>query len=262
MRKLEELCRLDGRVALVTGGEGHIGSAICDALEEWGATVVSADKAPERGERRSDSATDRLYRSVDLANPDAAAGLVEDVLGETQRLDILVHSAAFVGTTDRPGWNVPFSEQSPEIWDEALRVNLTAAFALAQAARPALSESGRGSVVLVSSIYGMVGPDLRLYDGTAMNNIAAYAASKGGVLQLTRYLATVLAPAVRVNALTPGGVWRGQPDTFVERYVERTPMGRMASEEDLKGAAAYLASDLSAYVTGQNLVVDGGWTAW
>ena len=108
----------------------------------------------------------------------------------------------------------------------------------------------------------MVGPDMRLYENTPVGNPAAYAASKGGLLQLTRWLATVLAPDVRVNAITPGGVWRDQPTEFYERYVGSTPLRRMATEEDLKGAVAYLASDLSAYVTGHNLVVDGGWTAW
>ena len=119
-----------------------------------------------------------------------------------------------------------------------------------------------GAVILFASTYGMVGPDMRLYAGTPMANPAGYSASKGGLLQLMRYFATLLAPRIRVNAISPGGVWRNQPELFLERYVARTPLGRMAAEGDLKGAVAYLASDLSAYVTGHNLVVDGGWTAW
>lgn len=111
-------------------------------------------------------------------------------------------------------------------------------------------------------MYGHVGPDMRLYAGTTMANPVGYGASKGGLLQLTRYLSTLLAPHVRVNAISPGGIWRGQPDAFHEQYRQRTPMGRMATEEDMKGAVAYLASDLSAFVTGHDLVVDGGWTAW
>jgi NAD(P)-dependent dehydrogenase (short-subunit alcohol dehydrogenase family) len=107
-----------------------------------------------------------------------------------------------------------------------------------------------------------VGPDFQLYEGTPLANPAAYGVSKAGLLQLVRYLATALAPGVRVNAISPGGVERGQPEVFQARYRERTPLGRLASEEDLKGAIAYLASDLSSYVTGHNLVVDGGWTAW
>ena len=117
-------------------------------------------------------------------------------------------------------------------------------------------------MINVGSIYGMVGPDMRLYEGTTMGNPAAYAASKGGLLQFTRWLATILAPEVRVNSITPGGVWRNQPEAFHERYKARTPLRRMAHEEDFKGAVAYLASDLSSYVTGHNLLVDGGWTVW
>ena len=133
---------------------------------------------------------------------------------------------------------------------------------LVHAGREELARSGSGAVILFGSTYGLVGPDFSLYDGTAMANPTAYGASKGGVLQLVRYLATTLAPAVRVNAISPGGVERGQPEQFQERYRARTPLRRMAREEDLKGAVAYLASDLSAYVTGHNLVVDGGWTVW
>jgi NAD(P)-dependent dehydrogenase (short-subunit alcohol dehydrogenase family) len=184
------------------------------------------------------------------------------VLQELGRLDIVIHSAAYGGDTKFPGWTVPFDQQTTEAWDRALRVNLTSAFALAQAARQPLTDSEHGSIIFISSIYGLVGPDLSLYEGTSMTNPAGYGASKGGLLQLMRYLATVLAPQIRVNAISPGGVWRRQPEPFHERYRARTPLGRMATEEDLKGAAAYLASDLSSYVTGHNLVVDGGWTVW
>jgi NAD(P)-dependent dehydrogenase (short-subunit alcohol dehydrogenase family) len=157
---------------------------------------------------------------------------------------------------------VPFLEQDSTTYHKALDVNLAAPFVLVQSCTEALKASGHGSVINIASIYGLVGPDLRLYEGTSMGNPAGYAASKGGLIQLTRWLATVLAPDVRVNAITPGGIWRDQPETFREQYVARTPLGRMGTEGDLKGAAAYLASNLSAYVTGQNLIVDGGWTAW
>jgi NAD(P)-dependent dehydrogenase (short-subunit alcohol dehydrogenase family) len=184
------------------------------------------------------------------------------VVKEFGRLDIVIHSAAYGGDTKFPGWAVPFDEQTTEAWERALRVNLTSAFALAQAARQPLTDSGHGSIVLISSIYGLVGPDMSLYEGTSMANPAGYGASKGGLLQLMRHLSTVLAPHVRVNAISPGGVWRQQPEAFHNRYRARTPLGRMATEEDLKGAAAYLASDLSSYVTGDNFVVVGGWTTW
>ena len=170
--------------------------------------------------------------------------------------------AALVGSTALPGWACAFEEQRADTWRRALEVNLTGPFVLTQAAAPLLAASGRGSIINLGSIYGIVAPDPALYTGTSMGSPAAYAASKGGLLQLTRWLATMLAPRIRVNAISPGGVWRSQPDAFRTRYEARTPLGRMAREEDLAGAVAFLASDLSAYVTGQNLVVDGGFTAW
>jgi NAD(P)-dependent dehydrogenase (short-subunit alcohol dehydrogenase family) len=171
-----------------------------------------------------------------------------------------VHAAALVGTSTLSGWSAPFAEQSVAAWDEALRVNLTSAFVLVQEARTALRASGHGAVILFGSIYGRVGPDPDLYASTGLTNPVAYGVSKGGILQLMRYMAAELAPEVRVNAISPGGLERGQPEEFLRRYEQRTPLGRMGTESDLKGAIAFLASDLSAYVTGHELVVDGGWT--
>ncbi len=254
MRPLRELGDLTGRRALVAGGAGHVGRAAVDALRELGAHVAICDL-----EDRPDGAQ---WIRADLAEEAEARRAMRVALEQLGGLEILVHCAALVGTAELDGWAVPFERQSVEAWRRALDVNLTSAFVLAQEAAPALGRSGHGSVILFGSIYGLAGPDPSLYDGTAMENPAAYGASKGGLLQLTRHLATVLAPEIRVNAISPGGVERGQPKEFQERYRTRTPLRRMATEEDLKGAVAFLASDLSSYVTGHNLVVDGGWTAW
>lgn len=267
MKTICELMDLSGRVALVTGGGGHIGSAIAGAFLEAGANVALCDLSLEACERRAGELEKagggrKVYIAADLTKEADAREAVQDVIRRFERLDILVHCAAFVGTTKYPGWTEPFEKQSVGAWDAAMRVNLTAAFVMAQEAASPLKASGHGSVILISSIYGLVGPDWTLYEGTNMTNPAGYAASKGGLIQLARHLATLLAPEVRVNCLTPGGVWRGQPEVFHERYKARTPLCRMATEEDLKGAALFLASDLSSYVTGHNLVVDGGWTAW
>lgn len=241
-----------GRRALVAGGSGHVGRAAVEALEEAGADVLVADIEGD---------DDRTIR-CDLRDEGAVAGAVRATVDRLGGLDVVVHCAALVGSSDRAGWTVPFAEQSVGTWDEALRVNVTSAFVLVREAQAELAGSGHGSVILFASIYGSVGPDPSLYQGTAMVNPVAYGVSKGGVVQLMRYLATMLAPAVRVNAISPGGIVRGQNASFVERYRARTPLGRMATEEDIKGAVAYLASDLSAYVTGHDLVLDGGWTAW
>lgn len=267
MKSLKELMNLRGRVALITGGGGHIGAAMCETLAELGAAIVALDVAQESctdvaGRIHEMYGVEILSLVIDLSHEKAVRSVPETVLERFGRLDILVNCAALVGRSELKGWITPFLEQRADTWRLALEVNLTAAFVLVQACAEALTASGHGSVVNIGSIYGMVGPDMRLYENTAMGNPAAYAASKGGLLQLTRWLATVLAPDVRVNAITSGGVWRNQPEVFHKRYVARTPLRRMATEEDLKGAAAYLASDLSAYVTGHNLVVDGGWTVW
>lgn len=267
MKSVAQLQDLHGRVALITGGAGHVGRAMADALAELGASVaiLDLDGGAAGDVARRVAATHGVLTqvlAVDLADDAAVRVVPERVAGELGRLDILINNAALVGASPLRGWAVPFAEQDVSTWRAALEVNLTAAFVLTQAAAPALAASGHGSIINVGSIYGVVGPDLGLYEGTTLGNPAAYAASKGGLIQFSRWLATSLAPRVRVNAVSLGGIERGQAAPFMNRYVARTPMGRMGREEDLKGAVAYLASDLSAYVTGHNLVVDGGWTAW
>lgn len=263
MRALRELMELTGRKALLTGGAGHLGRACAEALLELGASVAILDQDSDACRTcAAELGANAVALSCDLADETATRAAVQTALRTFGGLDILVHCAAYVGTTQAQGWAVPFERQEVAAWDAALRVNLTAAFVLAQEAREALAMSGHGSIILFSSIYGVTGPDLGLYEGTSMVNPAGYGASKAGLLQLARHLATTLAPRIRVNAISPGGVWRGQPQAFRERYEARTPLKRMAVEEDVKGAVAYLASDLSAYVTGHNLLVDGGWTAW
>ena len=235
---ITELMNLKERVAVVTGATGHIGRVICETLSELGAKVVPVDR-----------------QEYDLEVQEQRTALVYCLKSEYSKIDILVNNAAFVGSSDLQGWSVPFEEQSVETWRRVLEVNLTAVFDLCKNLLPA-------NIINIGSVYGVFGPDWRLYKGTTMGNPAAYAASKGGLIQLTRWLATTLAPQTRVNAISPGGVFRNQPEEFVQRYEEKVPLRRMATEQDFKGAIAYLASDLSAYVTGQNICVDGGFGVW
>jgi NAD(P)-dependent dehydrogenase (short-subunit alcohol dehydrogenase family) len=264
---LKELISLEGRVAIITGGAGHIGSVAADGLAELGAAVALVDLDGERCGAASAAIAERWSREAvgfqaDLEQEHSVRSVVDRVRARFGRIDIIVNCAAFVGTTNLSGWTVPYEQQSSETWRRAIEVNLTAPFILVQAALDDLRASGHGSIINISSIYGVVGPDWRLYEGMNLGNPAAYAASKGGLVQLTRWLATTLAPMIRANAVAPGGVFRDTPEPFLERYTARTPLARMATEEDIKGAVAFLASDLSAYVTGQCLMVDGGWTAW
>jgi len=267
MKSIKALMNLSGRTALITGGAGFIGRAMVEALAELGATIVVLDRNIEVircvTESVSRSHGVKAYGiEVDLEDSDAVKRVPQELEKYGGKLDILINNAAFCGTSSLEGWVVPLEEQSIETWRRALEVNLTAAFGLTQACTSFLRHSSHASVINVSSIYGVLGPDMTIYEGTEMGNPAAYAASKGGLIQLTRWSATTLGPDVRVNAISPGGLERGQPEIFQDRYVSRTPLKRMGSEEDFKGIAAFLASDLSAYITGQNLLVDGGWSAW
>ena len=267
MATIAALMSLKGRRALITGAAGNLGRVIAHALAELGADLLLVD--------RPDAEYGHLVRDIeqewrvkvqtlpcDLEAQDARDRLIHTVQKQEEGLDVLVNNAAFVGISGLQGWAVEFERQSVETWRRALEVNLTAAFDLSKGVAPLLKRSRGGCIINVASIYGAFGPDYTLYAGTDMGNPAAYAASKGGLIQLTRWLATTLAPEVRVNTISPGGVFRNQPDVFVKRYEARTPLARMATEEDFRGAIAYLASDLSRYVTGHNLAVDGGWGVW
>jgi|MDTC01.2.fsa_nt_gb NAD(P)-dependent dehydrogenase (short-subunit alcohol dehydrogenase family) len=252
---------------LITGGGGHVGSVLAKAFAERGANLALVDssgQALDRCAKEIGARTNARVTTVvaDLQSSEAPGAILE-AIRDWERVDVIVHTAAFVGTTGLEGWVVPFEEQRIETWEAAIKVNLTAVFAINQALYPELLRSQSPSVVHISSIYGMVGPDYSLYEGIeGMGNPAAYAVSKGGMDQLTRWMATSLAPKVRVNGINLGGVFRSQDPRFVERYCQRVPLKRMGSEEDVVGPVLFLASDDSAYVTGQNLCVDGGYTIW
>lgn len=265
MPKLSELMNLKGRTAVVTGATGHIGRVLCETLAEQGADIVLVDRPGSDFAAVAESLAawnvQRQSIACDLEQESDRANLIKQLL-DTQRVNVLINNAAFVGTSNLAGWVTAFEQQTTETWRRAIEVNLTAVFDLVKGLAPAMKRSAGASVINIGSIYGICGPDYSIYEGTTAGNPAAYAASKGGLIQLTRWMATTLAPGVRVNAITPGGVFRNQPESLVSRYSAKTPLGRMASENDFRGAAAYLASDMSAYVTGQNLVVDGGWSVW
>lgn len=266
MTDLSTLMDMTGRRALITGGAGHLGRTMADALAELGAEVLLVDRPGAPTLAVADEIAARRGTAVhaldcDLEDADARTALVARV-AEGGGLSVLINNAAFVGTSGLSGWAEPFERQSVETWRRALEVNLTAGFHLCQQCAPLLRDGPGGSIVNIASIYGLWGPDYGLYEGTAMASPAAYGASKGGLIQFTRWLSTTLAPEVRANVIAPGGVARGQPESFVARYEARTPLARMACEDDFRGAVAFLASDLSAYVTGQTLSVDGGWGAW
>jgi NAD(P)-dependent dehydrogenase (short-subunit alcohol dehydrogenase family) len=254
---------LDDRVAVVTGGRGQLGSEIARGLVDRGARVAIFDvePAPESGAIRSFTVdvTDRT------AIEDATRAVV-DAWGEPH---VLVNAAAIDSPPDAPAAEVgPFERYPTESFDRVMAVNVKGTLLACQVIGARMAAAGRGSIVNISSIYGMLSPVQEVYDfrrteGEQFFKPVAYSVSKSALYNLTRYLATYWAHAgVRVNTLTLAGVWNEQPQEFVDAYTSRLPLGRMADVREVVGPVVFLASDASSYVTGANLVADGGWSAW
>lgn len=258
------LFSLQGRTILVTGAAGHLGQALCRYLLLDGAKVVAVDidtRGLEKLQQGVGGAGSSLVVvAADLANEHARVRLAEALRKASGHLDGAVFAAAFVGTSNLNGWAVDFQEQTLASWRAALELNLTAPFHLTQLLASSLRSGTHPSIVNIGSIYGSNAPDWSLYEGLSMANPAGYGVSKGGLIQLTRWLASVLAPDIRVNMVAPGGIARAQPAAFVERYIRRSPLRRMATEQDVVSQVVNLLSQGSAYMTGQVITVDGGFT--
>jgi NAD(P)-dependent dehydrogenase (short-subunit alcohol dehydrogenase family) len=267
MKSFSDLASLEGRVALVTGACGYLGQTVCKTLAELGAKLIITDTSEctlniLKEDLEINKLTSVNVKQCDLECPKSREKLISYVLKESSRLDILVNAAAFVSEDSIEGWTTNLENQTLETWRRAFEVNLTAIFDLSKSLAHKIAENNKGSIINIGSIYGSGAPDYSIYEGTSMGNPAAYAASKGGVVQLSRWLSTTVAPDVRVNTVSPGGIRRSQPESFIDKYEAKTPLGRMGTEEDFVGIIGYLASDLSSYVTGQNILVDGGWSVW
>jgi 2-deoxy-D-gluconate 3-dehydrogenase len=297
MEKFPELFDLTGRVAVVTGGAGLLGAEFCRTLMEAGAYTVVADIDEgaakdtaaslnelqfNKRDRSQGTSQRALGIQTDISSKDSVQQMVAKALSVFNRLDILVNGAALDPKFDHRQETNPeedkqaqrqddplsinFEDYPLDLWNQALEVNLTGMFLCCQVAGKQMIKQGRGVIINVSSIYGLVGPDQRIYqkqDEPPQYKPAYYSVTKAGVIGLTSYLASYYAgKGIRVNALTPGGVYNGHDDTFLKAYSDRTLMGRMAEKYEMNGALLFLASDASSYMTGGNLIVDGGWTAW
>jgi NAD(P)-dependent dehydrogenase (short-subunit alcohol dehydrogenase family) len=252
--------RLDQRVALVTGGAGIYGVHISRALAEAGAHVVIASRDQEKcAALAADLRGTGLKASaelLDLGSEKSILALRERIVSGFGRLDVLFNNAVARAGGDP-------STTTGEEWESPMQINSTGLFLSCKIFGELMKNQRSGSIVNIASIYGMVGPDFHIYEGTDMTSPANYAFSKGGMISFTRYLASYYGRfGIRVNSISPGGFQtEDQPERFVEQYTKKTLLGRMAVADDIKGAAVFLASDASSYVTGQNLAVDGGWTA-
>ncbi|MFZ5807990.1 MAG: SDR family oxidoreductase [Chloroflexota bacterium] len=272
MSTILELFKLTRRVALVTGGAGLLGDEFCRTLAEAGARVVVADINIEAARRLSDELRrqgfDSLAVELDVTSPASVQACIQETLDAYHTVDILVNSAALDPKFDpqHGGHANAFEDYPLELWNQALAVNLTGMFLCCQAAARPMLAQGKGVIINLSSIYGITAPDQRLYQrqGQAPQyKPAYYPVTKSAVLGFTAYLAAYYAGKnIRVNAISPGGVYNGHDEEFVRAYSARTVLGRMAAKDDMNGALLFLASDASAYMTGANLVVDGGWSIW
>jgi NAD(P)-dependent dehydrogenase (short-subunit alcohol dehydrogenase family) len=274
--KIQERFDLSGRVAVVTGGAGLLGAEFSRTLAEGGAAVAVVDLNAEAANKIAailcDSGHQAKGYGTDITDPSSVQALVASLARDHGRLDILVNSAAldpkFDASADAKGIAPGNFEDYPlEQWNAALGVNLTGMFLVTQACvRPMLQQGRKGSIINICSTYGLNGPDQRIYiregERVAFKPVY-YTVTKAGVLGFTKYLAAYYAGTeIRVNALTPGGVFNDHEEYFVRNYSAKTILGRMARKDEMNGALLFLASDASSYMTGSNVVVDGGWTAW
>lgn len=258
------------KVVVITGCTGVLGRTYCQALAEQGAILVMSDLSDrDPAARAQDIAREFSVPAFgidcDVTDEHDVTRLFVTAMEKFGRVDGVLNNAAATGEHLMKAGNVfgAFEEYSVAVWEQVMRTNLTGVFLVAREGGRAMLESGGGSLVNVSSIYGVVGPDHRIYDGMPFASFAAYSASKAGVHGLTLWLATYWGrKGIRVNTVVPGGVYNGHDPEFVRRYSERTPMGRMANPEDMVGVILYLVSEASRYSTGQQFIIDGGLTAW
>ena len=258
--------RLDGKIAIVTGGAGYYGKPICEALAEAGATVLVASRDVEKCQAFAATLLAQNQKAegmhLDIAEEASIKSFIEQVKEKYGRIDILVNNAV-----SRKGFK-NLEQLTKEDWENAQRINATGLMLITQAVINIMRPQGSGNIINISSIQGVVGPHFPVYGDTGMTSPINYTYDKWAMVGFTKWLANFYAKFnIRVNCISPGGYGPGVAESigeneFVENYKKLTPMGRFADDEDIKGSVIFLASDASAYITGHNLIVDGGWTSW
>lgn len=268
-----DLFDLSGKVAVVTGGAGVLGQHFCAGLVESGAKVAVVDVQESKAKDLAKTLADRYAGEAigvgcDVSDAKSVQAMVSQILSTYGEINVL-HNNAASKSDDLDAFFAPFEDYSLDQWRKVMAVNLDGVFLVAQAVGKQMVAQGKGgSIIQTASIYGLMAPDHRIYEGSfylghQISTPAVYTASKAAVIGLTKHLATCWAEKkIRVNTLIPGGTESGQNDEFIRRYSARIPMNRMANASEMVGALLYLASDASSYVTGQNIVVDGGLHAW
>jgi NAD(P)-dependent dehydrogenase (short-subunit alcohol dehydrogenase family) len=268
-----KLFNLAGKTAVVTGGAGILGRHFCAGLAEAGANVAIVDIQESKAIELAAGLSNRYSSHIigvgcDITDPQSVRSMTSRVVDTFGEINIL-HNNAAGKSNDLDAFFAPFEEYSLEEWRKIMAVNIDGMFLAAQSVGSQMIKQNKGgSIIQTSSVYGILAPDHRIYEGSfymgrQINTPAVYSASKAAVVGLTKHLSTYWAPqGIRVNTLTPGGTESGQNDTFKIKYAQRIPLNRMAEAHELVGALLFLASDASSYITGQNIIVDGGLQAW
>ena len=257
---------VSGKIIIITGAAGMLGTEYAKGLSEKGANVVLADldlkKCKEIAlELEKKYAVKTLPINLDLTKISSIKNMVKKVVKKYGKIDVLINNAAYQG--DDKLRTIPFEELPLKSWNKAIDVNLTGIFLCCQEIGKIMLKQKNGVIINISSTYGIVAPDQRIYGKSSQNSAIFYAATKSAVLNLTRYLAAYWqGKGIRVNTLSPGGVEKNQEAGFRKKYANKTMLGRMAKKDEYVGPIIFLASDASSYMTGSNLIVDGGWTAW
>ncbi len=262
-----DLFDLTNRVAIITGGAGLLASEYAHALSAHGAEIILADINEKRC---SEIATALCQQGIkasaihcDVTSVESWQQLLDDVIKQHKKIDILINNAGFTNQSKSLNFDNAFENFPLEDWNAIMNVNLTGVFLGCQVIGKQMLKQKKGSIINIASLYGVVSPHHRIYPETGITQPVAYSVSKHGVIALTKYLATLWADkGIRVNALTPGGVFNNHQALFLERFEQLSPIGRMTDKKELSGGIVYLASDASSHVVGHNLIIDGGWTAW
>ncbi len=264
--KIQKIFDLTDKVVIITGSSGMLGTQYAYGLSECGANVILADidisksKITEKQIKKKFS-TDPMSIKLDLTNKESILSMTSTILKKYSKIDVLINNAAYQGNSKIRSSG--FENLELETWNQAIDVNLTGVFLCCQSIGKQMIKQKSGNIINIASTYGLVGPDQRIYGKSGQNSAIFYAATKSAIINLTRYLATYWeGNGIRVNTFSPGGVENNQDPNFIKKYSKKTPLGRMAKKDEYVGSIIFLASDASSYMTGSNLIVDGGWTAW
>lgn len=267
MSSTTNLFDLSNRVAIITGGGGLLAAEHAIALIDQGAKVILADYNEAALQKAAEVLAKENYKvaifTADVTSKESWENLRQFAINKFGRIDILINNAGFTNQSKSKNFDASFENFPLEDWNKIMNVNLTGTFLGCQVIGSYMVEQKKGSIINIASLYGVVSPNHRVYPGTGISQPVAYSVSKHGVVSLTKYIATLWADkGVKVNALTPGGIWNGHQGLFLERFEQLIPIGRMSDKTELRGGIVYLASDASSHVIGHNLIIDGGWTAW